>query len=281
MYTFNNRLYLGSLLALQACTKVIGASATSGVLEVDLVFPRNETYAPSAQMPVVFAIQNPHLVAPLNMKVSYIITPPRNYSNISEPALFNMNSTSLFSSDPYFLYNNTDFVNLEGMWELTWFVEYGRCTGSSGDIMFYPSNSTIDSIIFTTKSGAAKPDLIAASKKDTCATGIAAWNVTGAMDVEGADWGGYDTCAVVSKRSPWATVDPCAAKFDSAIASNISAALNATAGDKVSADEEISKDENDSKEKDPAADNAGAVHLPGGGVTLLTAIFAGLTYIFA
>ncbi|CAG7949661.1 unnamed protein product [Penicillium salamii] len=189
MYTFNNKLYLGSLLALQACTKVMGASATSGVLEVDLIFPRNETYAPSAQMPVVFGIQNPRLVAPLNMKVSYIITPPRNYHNISEPGLFNLHSASSSDSDPYFLYNNTDLVNTEGTWELTWFVEYGRCTGSSGDIMFYPSSSTIDSIIFTTEGGAAKPDLIAASKKDTCATGIAAWNVTGAVDVRGGRLG--------------------------------------------------------------------------------------------
>ncbi|OQE66621.1 hypothetical protein PENNAL_c0183G08612 [Penicillium nalgiovense] len=256
MYTFNNKLYLGSLLALQACTKVMGASATSGVLEVDLIFPRNETYAPSAQMPVVFGIQNPRLVAPLNMKVSYIITPPRNYHNISEPGLFNLHSASSSDSDPYFLYNNTDLVNTEGTWELTWFVEYGRCTGSSGDIMFYPSSSTIDSIIFTTEGGAAKPDLIAASKKDTCAT-------------------------VVSNRSPWATANPCAVKFDSAIASNISATLNTTAGDKGSADPKDSKDDKDSDEKDSAADNAGAVHLPVGGVTLLTAVFAGLTYILA
>lgn len=88
--------------------------------------------------------------------------------------------------------------------------------------------------------------------------------------MEGADLGGSDTCAVASKGSPWSIVDPCAVKFDSATASNISAALNATAGDKDSADE-----------KGFAADNPGVVHLPVGGVTLLTAVFAGLTYILA
>ncbi|KAJ5775863.1 uncharacterized protein N7511_000874 [Penicillium nucicola] len=276
MYMSNNILYLGSLLALQAC-KAMGASATSGVIEVDLVFPRNETYAPSTQMPVVFAIQNPHLVAPLNMRIMYLITPPRDYINASSPSEFNMNSTSSSDSNPYFLYNTADSARTEGTWELTWFVEYGRCTGSSGDIMFYPSNSTIDSMIFTTKSGAAKADLVAASAEETCATGIAAWNVTGAMDVEGARWGGYDTCAVVSEKSPWATVDPCAVKFDTAIASNISVALNITTGGNDS-DEKDSGDGNNSGEKD-TADNAGAVHLPMGGVTLLTAVFAGLTYI--
>ncbi|KAA8649670.1 uncharacterized protein ATNIH1004_002341 [Aspergillus tanneri] len=34
---------------------IVGAS---GVLEVDLVFPRNETYAPTDYFPVVFALQN-------------------------------------------------------------------------------------------------------------------------------------------------------------------------------------------------------------------------------
>jgi hypothetical protein len=38
---------------------------TPGIFEVDLLFPRNETYTPQALMPVVFAMQNPTLASPL------------------------------------------------------------------------------------------------------------------------------------------------------------------------------------------------------------------------
>src|SRR5207244_4320386 len=40
-------------------------AAVPGVVEVDLIFPRNDTYAPLPGMPIVFAIQNPQLVASL------------------------------------------------------------------------------------------------------------------------------------------------------------------------------------------------------------------------
>ncbi|KAJ5793481.1 hypothetical protein N7457_000080 [Penicillium paradoxum] len=285
---YNNKLYLSSLLALQACTRVMGASATSGVLEVDLVFPRNETYAPSPDMPVVFAIQNPHLAAPLNMRVTYLITPPGIYENTTETTLFNMNSTSSSDLDSHFVYNKTD-VDTEDVWELTWFVEYGRCTGSKGDMMYYNSNFTIDSIIFTTKSGAAKPDLVAVSNDDTCPKGIAAWNVTSTLEVEGTNWGGYDTCAVVSEKFPWAKGQPCAAGFDSAAASNISAALKGTgcAASGCSEDGKNSTNDQDSKDSEDSADDkdsadksaAGALNLPG--AALLTTIVAGLAYILA
>lgn len=287
---WSSKLYLGSLLALQAYS-AMGAD-TPGVLEVDLVFPRNKTYAPSADMPIVFAIQNPHLVAPLHMRINYMIVPPGKYDEtmeLSDP--FNVNSTSSTDLDPYYLYNNTDKVSNEGVWELFWFVEYGRCFGSPEDITYFPNNSTIGTIVFTTEKGAAKPDLVAASKEG-CATGIAAWNVTSFLDVEkSAKWGGHDTCAVVSEREPWVDTDPCAIKFDAAAASKISAALNTTcaagsdcsdkdsAGDKGSADEKDSAGEKDSKdEKDSGDENAASAVLPVGGVAWLTAI-VGLTYI--
>ena len=279
MYAFNNKHYLGSLLALGVCTKVMGASATSGVFEVDLIFPRNETYAPSEEMPLVFAVQNPHLVAPLQVDVSWFISPYRDYVNITEPSQFDSNSISSSDSDPYFLYNKTDAANTEGIWEVTWFVNYGYCEGTSGEPLFYTQNSTTSQVVFTVKNGAAEPDLTAATKKGACGTAIAAWNVTGTLDAEeSADWG-FDKCAVISRKSPWATVDPCAVKFDAATASNISASLNISTGGKGSTDGKDS-DGKDSDEKDPAADNASAVHLPVG-VTSLTALFAGLTYILA
>lgn len=60
-------LFLASLLG------AVGAGAITfpATVEVDLVFPRNDTYTPAALIPIVFAIQNAQLAASLD---------PNNYS---------------------------------------------------------------------------------------------------------------------------------------------------------------------------------------------------------
>lgn len=52
-----------------------GASHTiAAPFEVDLLFPRNETYAPSWLMPIVFAVQNPPLtVPPLSASIEWAV----------------------------------------------------------------------------------------------------------------------------------------------------------------------------------------------------------------
>ena len=57
--TFGTSLTLRFLVFVATCAKMVGAS--SGVVEVDLIFPRNETYAPTAYLPIIFAFQNSHL----------------------------------------------------------------------------------------------------------------------------------------------------------------------------------------------------------------------------
>jgi len=51
--TIGTSLTLHFLVFIATCAKMVGAS--SGVAEVDLIFPRNETYAPTAYLPIVFA----------------------------------------------------------------------------------------------------------------------------------------------------------------------------------------------------------------------------------
>jgi hypothetical protein len=43
----------------------------SDVLEVNLIFPRNETYAPNDTFPVVFALKNSERARHLNPSISY------------------------------------------------------------------------------------------------------------------------------------------------------------------------------------------------------------------
>jgi len=55
----------------------VGVNALSnnstGVLEVDLGFPQNETYTSASVMSIIFAIQNPELAPILSTQISFYI----------------------------------------------------------------------------------------------------------------------------------------------------------------------------------------------------------------
>jgi hypothetical protein len=60
-------------LVLLLSTETVQAStgSLSGVVEVDLLFPRNETCAPTEYMPLVFAFQNPEMAPLFGPSVGY------------------------------------------------------------------------------------------------------------------------------------------------------------------------------------------------------------------
>ncbi|KAF1835103.1 hypothetical protein BDW02DRAFT_579077 [Decorospora gaudefroyi] len=57
-----------AILFLAACAGAVNAAL--GVMEVDLVFPRNETYAPTEIFPLIFAFQNSELAPLLKPRLS-------------------------------------------------------------------------------------------------------------------------------------------------------------------------------------------------------------------
>ena len=57
----------------------------SDILEVDLLFPRNETYAPTNRFPVVFAFQNSKRARYLNPQISYILWNERERHVFRDP----------------------------------------------------------------------------------------------------------------------------------------------------------------------------------------------------
>jgi hypothetical protein len=78
-----------SLMAALACLGgIINAAepaVAAGVVEIDLVFPRNETYAPTQWMPVVFAVRNTELARYLIPSMSYSVrnsSSPRWETNV-------------------------------------------------------------------------------------------------------------------------------------------------------------------------------------------------------
>ncbi|RYP18678.1 hypothetical protein DL765_003813 [Monosporascus sp. GIB2] len=211
----------------------------AGVLEVDLVFPRNDTYAPTPDMPVVFAFQNAELARFLNPYISYKI---RNWDdsswNDSVSFHHDLSWTNWSSHDPYFVYHYFDEFNTEGRWWLTWTVSWQSCDEGWLSDPFVQSNhrrmisnSSSWSNLFTTENSGQEVDLVAATTNKPCPEELGvAINVTDkTMEVPyWVDWSGGETCAVVAPPTLTPTPDPCRVKIDSAVVASISASVLAT-----------------------------------------------------
>jgi len=219
MFGSNNLLW--SLLVLLPCWSA-AQSSFPAIVEVDLIFPRNDTYAPTPLMPVVFAIQNPQIAVPLDLTLEWTVIPiPVDSSNKSGGDGFTYYGTQNSSNNPYFgwssLYNIT---TSEGTWVFDWTLSAVNCTQFPRDTYFEGTP-----IIFTIKNGAKMPDLIPTTGNDTC-TGMEgfAFNVT-EFSTPPVIGGSPSTCAVVASTSPTPTPNPCAAQLNATGASSISAAL--------------------------------------------------------
>lgn len=262
---------------LQACLWcLVEAEAVTfpATVEIDLIFPHNDTYAPSPLMPIVFAFQNSRLAAPLDPGLHYQIVDLRNASaGPVSSGILDLQWANFTSSDPYFAFDSaSELGDVESTWSLSWTLASGNCSGSpdDGTVKFSGRNQD-NSVIFTTKNGSPKPDLVAATSDGTCAhTEGYSFNVTGVLDVPpGGKYDGRNSCAILSPVSP--TLKPCGAKVDAAAASSISAAITATAC--AGAHPVVSC---------PPNHNAAprAMQFPAGGAVWLAAILTGISFLF-
>ncbi|PWY76007.1 hypothetical protein BO94DRAFT_538435 [Aspergillus sclerotioniger CBS 115572] len=206
-------LMTNSMIAMSYDTSVF----SPGIFEVDLISPRNETYTPSALLPIVFALQNPTLVQALEFFIIWELwegnnhTSPGSVTNGAlEPALSN-----LTSSDPLFV---TRFIDTTpypvGFWTFAWSLVVSNCTHKGGyegeDI------ATNGAIVFTISQSGQAPNL---TSSENCGSMDAyAYNVTS----DG------DACAILG---PSPTTNPCAATVNPSAASSIMAAATAFACD--------------------------------------------------
>ncbi|KAI9040040.1 uncharacterized protein KD926_008603 [Aspergillus affinis] len=215
---------------LVGCMSVM-AKVASNVLEVDLVFPRNDTYAPADLFPIVFAFQNPERARLLNPDIFYTI---RDWDNMFGNNSFgitwshDLKWANWSSHDPYFVYTFfPESFRREGHYWLTWSIGWNSCDMNAfsnhggGDIV---KNDSTWSVLFTIKDSAQKVDLVAATANKTCPKELGtAINVTGQMTLRNGN-----TCAVVASSTPTPTPDPCQVKIDSAIVASMSASQHAT-----------------------------------------------------
>ncbi|EAW24043.1 uncharacterized protein NFIA_036150 [Aspergillus fischeri NRRL 181] len=171
------------------------APITPGVTEVDLIFPRNESYSPSPVTPIIFAIQNPSLLSSLNPEITYYIEQQNVNTNVSvsSSGSIRLSRINYTTSDPYYLYWSTGNLDIEGT-----FV------------------------------GASSLDFVAATEDDACDKSQAqAVQVPDLLEVPPTRTWGAPSCAATVGPSP--TPNPCKVKIDSTAAASISAALASSA----------------------------------------------------
>jgi hypothetical protein len=212
---------------------LLGAIVTTArAVEVDLFFPRNETYSPAESFPVVFAVQNfNQSVELLNLRISYDIRKgdDRNNDITRTHDLRWANWSS--SADPYLAYRYFQELNTTGHWSLTWRLRWQSCDEealANRDKKVLPTDHdggvfehyyswvqyfTIDD------SALKKVDLVAATANATCPENrnAIAINVTDTTmhSAPGLNAAGRDSCVVtVNSTATRTTPDPCRVAID-------------------------------------------------------------------
>ena len=224
----------------------LGASADAaggGVVEFDVMFPRNETYAPGDELPVLLAIQNAALATHLNVEMNmrlYNLTELWSDENDGNPLTQPLRSwdrllkwENLTANEPHFMLNvfsqRFELNGGEGLWRLAWTVYWEGCAGISSTTLSPWSrwNDSSRHVDFTIQRGAQPIDLVAGTadgKPCPPALGVAL-NVTSPTVAvpPAASWTDDPSCAVVASDSPTPTANPCRVKVDSAVVARMSA----------------------------------------------------------
>ncbi len=212
-----------SLVGSLACLGAVVNAA--GVVEIDVIFPRNETYAPSDRFPVVFAVQNAALAKHLRLDIDSFIRNGSDLTNVFGHYSHDLANAN-FSSEPYFAYYWRTF-DTEGPHELFASVSVASCNASSEPVTIV-GNSTNFSVLFTVKKGAQEADLVAATANDkTCSAkdGVAVSVTDQTLEYPASGRLEAGTCAVLDDSSPTPTADPCRVKIDKTVVESISASL--------------------------------------------------------
>ncbi|KAL4723014.1 hypothetical protein ACLX1H_010255 [Fusarium chlamydosporum] len=162
----------------------------TGILEVDLVFPRNETYNPQPMMPIVLSYRNnPQLLYLFRPTVSYEI---RNLHNNSGPIDHGKSNWVLpaVGEDPFIEVEYLrDPVDTEGTWVLDLWLSWSNCyrkrtkPGLPDKDFYQVTKTKIANVTFTTEGPLKQIDLVAATSNKTCPFPIGiAINVTDTME---------------------------------------------------------------------------------------------------
>ena len=211
---------------------VVQAYATTfpATIEVDLIFPRNDTYAPTVLFPIVFAFQNPALAPSLDPGFELELFDISSPNLTAYSPTLDLAKTNFSGSNPMFVY--TSITNLKAAsYILAWEYSASNCTlnqNISGSVNIGGALRS-NRVAFTIQSGVQVPDLTGGTTSCKNITNFA-FNLTDTLEVAvPAQYDGRNSCAVVSDSQALVAGNPCAVQVGSGTASSISAALTATA----------------------------------------------------
>ncbi len=178
------------LVALQAGL----LAAQAAFIEVDLVFPRNDTYGPGYWMPVVFAIQSSGIPAPVDMLLDWRIYQDRR-GGASTHRYINLKRTNLTGTDPIFVadYAPRFLYGTGSQWVIDWYLTFSNCSTDSSTAATTVSRNMEDRYLrFSTKPGAPAPNLV--QSPGTCLNSTAgiAINVTETLRIAAWNYGDKD-----------------------------------------------------------------------------------------
>jgi hypothetical protein len=104
------------------------STGPTGALQIDLVFPRNETYNPSPIMPIVFSYRNTELLPYLRPSISYEVWNFNNFSADSTSGDIDVPSVKESSVNPHIEFNSHLYpFNTEGTWKLSFHIRWKHC----------------------------------------------------------------------------------------------------------------------------------------------------------
>jgi hypothetical protein len=228
MFPSNNAIWL--LLALLIARS--SGQTFPAIAEVDILFPRNDTYAPTALMPVIFAIQNPAAAVSLDLALEWYLyqLEDGDVTGVGS-GVITMAYVSTASSGPDYEYGSIyNLVSVEGNWSLFWVVGSINCTQFPVSNSSLPGHFQGNTVIFTTKNGAQTTDLVTTITNGSCASDESfTFNISKAEEVSVGIGTTVTTCAVLVSTSPTPSPNPCAAQLNPSGASSILASLTASA----------------------------------------------------
>lgn len=190
-------------------------------IELDLIFPRNGTYAPVSALPVVFAIQNANVAWAFGFEFEWRLNTDTGYFDFGSLIVPVTYSPAPTPAGPFFILNSTDLAegalgpeNPVAHCTLEWQFQFTVTCTESTDYTLLTSgyNTTQGSIGFTVAADGRAPNLLAAGACPMLAglVGVQA-NLSG--------------CPHLGDSGHPA--DPCAITLNPALASSISAQLPA------------------------------------------------------
>ncbi|KAI3011153.1 hypothetical protein CBS147346_1354 [Aspergillus niger] len=230
-------------------------------VEVDLVFPRNETYSPTDYFPFVFAVQNTDRAELLNIQISYFIRKSNDLKDRDDQLLgvhdFRWTNWS-GSADPYFAYKYIhNCFNTSSHWLVQWELRWQSCDvealtnghrggGISDHFYTWTRDFTIDN------STPKEVDLVSATANDTCpgSRNAIVINVTNTVmsSPSSLNTAGRDTCVVVANTTASPTTsnpDPCRLAIDKDTAESMASVQHHRLCDGLNPPDDCPKEDND------------------------------------